>query len=73
MVKSYEIPGFAGDIVGYLDMPFDEFYNVTWPGCQAEGAVSATSFTRLWIGELTGRDMIFVEQESVWMCIFPAE
>ena len=73
MVKSYEIPGFAGDIVGYLDMPFDEFYYEVLPECQAQGAVSATSFSKVWIGELTGRDMGFVEQEQVWMCIYPAE
>jgi hypothetical protein len=72
MVKSYAIPGFAGDIVAYLDMPLDEFYSVTWPACQAQGAATATSFSKVWIGELTGRDMGFVEQERVYMCIYPA-
>ena len=72
MVKSYSIPGFAGDMVAYLDMPLDEFYNVQWPACQAQGAVSATSFHRDWVGELTGRDMSFLEQERVYFCGYPA-
>jgi hypothetical protein len=72
MVKSYEIPGFVGDIVAYLDMPMDEFYSVTWPACQAQGAYTATSIHKVWIGELTGRDMSYVEQERVYLCIYPA-
>jgi len=71
-VKEYQIPGFVGDIVGYLDMPFEEFYYEALPECQAQGAQTGTSFSKVWIGELTGRDMSFVEQESVWMCIYPA-
>ena len=71
-VKGYEIPGYVADLVGYLDMPFEEFYYEVYPQCQAQGAVSLTSFSKVWIGELTGRDMSFVEQEAVYLCVYPA-
>jgi hypothetical protein len=71
-VKEYEIPGYVGDLVGYLDMPLEEFYYEVYPECQAEGAETITSFSKVWIGELTGRDMSFVEQERVYLCIYPA-
>jgi hypothetical protein len=72
LVKSYSIPGFAGDFVAYLDMPLEEFFYVTWPECQAQGATTITSYSKVWIGELSGRDMGFVEQERVYTCIYPA-
>ena len=71
-VKEYQIPGFVGDLVAYLDMPFEEFYYEVLPECQAQGATTGTSFSKVWIGELTGRDMSFVEQERVYLCIYPA-
>ncbi|MGD9145761.1 MAG: hypothetical protein PVI80_09395 [Anaerolineae bacterium] len=71
-VKEYQIPGFVGDLVGYLDMPFEEYYYEALPECQAQGGKTGGSISQVWIGELTGRDMSYVEQERVYMCIYPA-